>query len=1252
MTHSRLYRTVIVIAFGSLVGSAGSCSDDKQSGGDEVGADVTPDATTGVDGGLDGEAVGFDTQTGPETTTDASVDPDVPPAAGEFGAPCQGNGDCVDGFCVEGPEGFVCTKQCEQVCPTGFDCRGVQSGSADLTFLCLPRVARVCVPCKADYQCPNGACLELGGSGQCSYGCDDNEDCTQGFECVADATGTHAGKFCQPRSGSCDCTPELAGAVRTCTSENGFGLCYGVETCDANLGWTGCSAISAVAEVCDGRDNNCNALVDEGIETGTPCENTNGFGTCRGLSVCVGTQGFVCTASEPEAEACDFRDNDCDGTIDEDFKDANGDFTLGEHCGTCNSDCSEKIANGTGRCALEGVSPVCVVEVCDPDYVELNRFQCALPPDVSCLPCSSENECYDGSCIALDGQSVCVVPCGDNGACQEGYSCEDVAGEDRCVPVSGSCLCNPQTDGQIRTCVRSSVSGTCYGQETCNAASGWSGCTARTPGEEVCNGVDDDCSSGVDDVLGRGNACTNDNSFGSCPGVRDCADGSTGLVCEGPVPTTEVCNYEDDDCDGTTDEGFAGLYESCSAGRGSCQRFGFVECRADGSGTQCNAAAGPSASEKCDFLDNDCDGDTDEGFAGVGDVCFAGAGLCRAAGTLGCTADGAATACNAVIGQGQAEACDLLDNDCDGATDNGFKDGSGKYSAHTTCGNCFTDCTAIFAKPNGRGECNATGTPTCELVCNVGYFNLNEVPDDGCEFQLETAIYVGTDSVGAVDDATCGLGPNGTGAGNHPCRTIAYAIGRAQTAGRTKVIVSDGLYTEQVTLVSGISLVGGYRADNWQRHLSSTGTIIRGPEGAGDRKAVVAIGISASTLVEGFVINAANAISTGANSYAVYVRNSTNALVIRDNLIFAGLGGPGSTGAGGTSGENGVVGTAGRPTKHLASCSGNPNNAGGAGGQKTCTNPGGVGTTTIHGGKGGDSVCPDFGVQEGSGSNGQNSGGSGGAGGWGHEYSDFCYPTSGQLETGINGGDAAVMASQRDGSAGSGCSDDDGAVSGNEWRGTGGGEGGHGGHGGGGGGGGAGSGSFVDRNGTANDSYDISGSGGGGGSGGCAGWRGGGGVAGGGSFGVFILWLDGSKPTTPAGVPVINDNVISRNQGGPGGAGGNGGAGGDPGPGANGGAQEMNGIIAPIFCIFGGAKGGFGSRGGHGGGGGGACGGTSFDIFAWGINGQAHTFDDNMFANGAEVTGGAAGAGGNSSNTTRGGTAGARGASGTIRTVN
>jgi len=610
-----------------------------------------------------------------------------------------------------------------------------------------------------------------------------------------------------------------------------------------------------------------------------------------------------------------------------------------------------------------------------------------------------------------------------------------------------------------------------------------------------------------------------------------------------------------------------------------------------------------------------------------------------------CKTDGTGTECTAAAGAPGTETCDQVDNDCDGATDETFKDAAGKYATNTTCGNCVTDCTAIYARPNARGVCDATPvTPACQMVCNAGFYDLNAVPDDGCEFQLDpTAIYVGIDSVGAIDDGNCGLGPVGTGTGNHPCKSIWFGLGRV-SGGRNKVLVADGLYTEQLTLANGVSVLGGFRADTWERHLSSTGTIVRAPEGAGDRKTIIAVDINIATVIEGLVVNAANATSTGANSYGIYVRNSTGALVIRNNLIFAALGGPGSTGSRGTSGDNGVVGTVGLPTKHLSSCSSTPNNAGGAGGQKQCLNPGTAATfTTVSGGKGGDSVCPARNKQEGSGATGSNSGGAGGAGGWGHESTtSSCYPSSSGPETGVVGFDAVVPPTA-DGAGGGGCTNALGSVVGDEWRGSPGLNGGHGAHGGGGGGGGAGSGGII-----SSSSFDISGSGGGGGSGGCAGSRGGGGVAGGGSFGVFINWSLDKEPTSGSGVPSVTGNIISRNHGGPGGAGGNGGAGGDPGAGALGGALVTTSLVSPDFCVFGGAKGGFGSRGGHGGGGGGGCGGASFDIFAWGINGQSHNFATNTFVAGSSPTGGEEGVGGNSSNTTNGGSLGLPGASGTV----
>ncbi|MFA5828867.1 MAG: MopE-related protein, partial [Candidatus Shapirobacteria bacterium] len=75
------------------------------------------------------------------------------------------------------------------------------------------------------------------------------------------------------------------------------------------------------AEICDGKDNNCNGSTDEGNPGGNISCSTGLPGICSaGATQCVAGVISCIQSSQPSPEICDGKDNDCDNSFDEDVK--------------------------------------------------------------------------------------------------------------------------------------------------------------------------------------------------------------------------------------------------------------------------------------------------------------------------------------------------------------------------------------------------------------------------------------------------------------------------------------------------------------------------------------------------------------------------------------------------------------------------------------------------------------------------------------------------------------------------------------------------------------------------------------------------------------------------------------------------------------------------------------------------------------------------------------------------------------------
>ncbi|MBT3218347.1 MAG: hypothetical protein HN348_04595, partial [Proteobacteria bacterium] len=486
-------------------------------------------------------------------------------------------------------------------------------------------------------------------------------------------------------------------------------------------------------EVCNGRDDNCDGLIDNEADGAVVVfldSDGDGFGDpLEEIEVCEVHPDYVedntdCDDEDPAInpdakEVCDYIDNDCDGRIDE--RAAGMELFYADNDGDgygVESDTSEACEVPPGYSAVHGD--------CDDSDPQIN-------PEVDEV-CGNGDEDCDGE---ID----------EPGAIGESNWYLDDDGDTFGWDISLIVACEAPSSSHVP------VGGDCDDGEP----------LSNPLADEICDGEDNDCNGLIDDdtldiylfyIDGDG------DGYGAGVGIESCEQPPQGVLIDGDCDDTahrtypgakELCDFKDNDCDVEIDEGLAKDYyyldgdgdnfgdpnesqEACMA------PFGYVVDSSDCDDT--DALVNPDASEVCDYIDNDCNGDIDGGAAdmsdwyadadgdGFGDVLVVQTACYVPLGYVVDTTD-----CDDsldTVNPGAPETCNGIDDDCNLIIDDGapgavvwYLDGDGDgYGDDVTM---EFHCTPPGGMVEQGGDCNDT-----ELSINPGAIETCNEKDDDC----------------------------------------------------------------------------------------------------------------------------------------------------------------------------------------------------------------------------------------------------------------------------------------------------------------------------------------------------------------------------------------------------------------------------------------------------------------------------------------------------------------------------------------
>ena len=404
--------------------------------------------------------------------------------------------------------------------------------------------------------------------------------------------------------------------------------------------------------VCDGADEDCDGRIDEDFQ---PEDVSCGVGACRnnGLVQCVnGARQTICEPLAPGVDdACNGIDEDCDGVEDEGF------VGLPVSCGSgaCEKDVTSRCVDGQVDVSCTPGQPLDGDVDCDGLDTD-----CDGRVDEGFVP--EQGSCGLGACRS-DGVWSCV-----DGrrqlTCEEGLPVADVT----CDGLDQDCD-GRIDEGFVGAAVVCGV-GACAanGQEVCRGGSVVNTCVpgAGEADDLACDGVDQDCDGRVDeDYVATAIEC----GVGACraQGTVECRQGVEVDICTPAQasPDDVLCDGIDSDCDGELDEDYASVDIEC--GVGVCRSAGLRRCRDGVVQELCVPLEPAGADGNCDGRDQDCDGSSDEGFVGGPSIC--GVGACLTVGQFACVDGRVVDECSASEPQTDRDTCDGIDDDCDGRID-------------------------------------------------------------------------------------------------------------------------------------------------------------------------------------------------------------------------------------------------------------------------------------------------------------------------------------------------------------------------------------------------------------------------------------------------------------------------------------------------------------------------------------------------------------------------------------------------------